>query len=410
MKVVLISSVPFVPVHEGNQSRILSLSRAIRAQGHDLWVVLLPAGIWAPGDAEAHRREFGVDRFVELSPDRGLGQVVRRIVWTPFRLWRRICRKLGLPAGYYTLLDEYYRGRWSGELADLHRQHRFDVAMVEYVLHSAALEAFPAGVRKVIDTHDALADRHRRYLARGLKGGYWFSLRPAAENRGFRRADALIAIQHEEAEAFQAQLGHDPAGPEIALVSHFLDLSSPPVADHAPRRALFLASANSANRLSAQMFVRDILPLILGRVPDFRLVLAGAICGVVDDHPAVMKLGRVDSPLDAFAEAPLLVNPMVVGTGINIKLLDALAAGVPVVSTDTGARGLPEAYRGGVLTVAEDDHGAFASYVVELMGDEERRRRLGAEARKAALAWNDGQLAALRGVLSRGSAGPSGAP
>lgn len=403
MKIVLASGIPIFPAHEGNRSRILALTRAIRALGHDLWFVLLPAGISPAYDRQAHVEEFGSDRLVEL-PEEGFATRLRRfILWLPFRLRRKIARKLKLPVGYYSALDEHYRPGWSEGLGKLHRQHHFDAAVVEYVFHSAAFDAFPPDVRKVLDTHDAFTDRHQSYVARGIAHDYWISLKQEDERRGFRRADVILAIQDEEAAVFRDQLGQDRGNPEIAVVNHFLDLSDGPVASYAPRRALFLASHNTANTLSANIFVDSILPLILARIPDFKLVLAGSICGMVEDNPAVIKLGRVERLLDAFEAAPLLVNPMQVGTGINIKILDALAAGVPTVSTDTGARGLPEEIRSNIMIVPEQDFGAFADRVVELMEDEALRRSLGLKARASAVLWNERQRTALQGALDPGA-------
>lgn len=392
MKVLLISGIPIFPAHEGNRSRILALSRAIRALGHELWVVTMPSGISIPNDRDAHRAEFGADRFIEIQSEHPALRFLRRF---PFRLRRKTGHVLKLPGRFYGSLDGLYERSWSGPLARLQQQHGFDAAVVEYVFHSGALAVFPDSVRKIIDTHDSFADRHKPYIANGLYD-YFYSLRPADEARGFRRADAIIAIQQEEADAFQRQLGDLSGNPEIAVVNHFLDLSSPPVSDHTPCRALFLASRNPANTISAQSFIAHVLPLILEQLPRFRLVLAGLICEVIDDHPAVIKLGRVDRLSDAFEAAPVLVNPMLIGTGINIKILDAMAAGVPVVSTDTGARGLPEEFRSSVLTVPEKDQPALAARLVTLMQDEALRRELGAKARKNAVRWNERQHEELR--------------
>ncbi|MET0588685.1 MAG: glycosyltransferase family 4 protein [Novosphingobium sp.] len=398
MKVVLISGIPILPAHEGNRSRILALSRAIRDLGHDLWVVVMPSGLSMPNDRAAHMAEFGADRFVEIPPENPLARFIRRF---PFRLRRKLGHILRLPGRFYGTLDGLYEQSWSGPLERLHREHGFDAAMVEYVIHSAALDLFPANVRKIIDTHDSFADRHKPYVAKGLYD-YFYSLRSEDEARGFRRADAILAIQQEEAETFDRQLGDDPDNPEIAVVNHFLDLSAAPVSNHSPCRALFLASRNPANTISAQNFVAHVLPLVLEKLPEFRLVLAGMICEVVDDHPAVIKLGRVDQLSDAFEQAPLLVNPMLVGTGINIKILDAMAAGVPVVSTDMGARGLPDEFRSSVLTVPATDNEALAAQLVSLLRHEALRRDLGLKARRNAERWNELQHEELRVALQGG--------
>ena len=409
MKLVLISGFPLFPVNQGNRSRILALVRAIRELGGELTFVLVPRGVPDLYDRDAHVAEFAPGQFIEFPPESRRARILRMLRWFPFRMRRKICRKLNLRTGFYAGLDETWRPGWTAQLAALHAERGFDAAIVEYVFHSAALTAFPASVRKLIDTHDAFADRHISYVAQGIPHDYFISLRPEEEDRGFRRADAILAIQAEEAQNFCKRLGTDPRNPEVHVVNHFLDLADAPVADHAKCSGVFLASRNSANTLSARNFVEQTLPLILARLPQFRFMLAGSICEVVDDHPAIVKLGFVDRMIDAFTQAPLLINPMRVGTGIAIKMLDAMAAGVPAVSTDVGARGLPQQFAESVLIVPEQDHQAFADRVVTLIQDEPLRRELGHKARRAAEQWNMLQRATLRDALrinfSAGEAG-----
>lgn len=395
MKIALVSGIPLFPVHEGSRSRILALSRAIRAQGHDLWFVVLPAGISHANDRERHIAEFGADRFIEIPAESKLKHFVRRL---PLRIKRKLRYLFKQPSRYYSGLDDFYLGKWTLQLSALHRRINFDAAVVEYVFHSAALLSFPQNVRKIIDTHDAFADRHHSYIARGLRD-YWISLRPADESRGFRRADIILAIQEQEALAFSAQMGDDPTNPDVAVVNHFLDLSSPPIAAHTGLKALFLASGNAANTLSARNFIENVLPIVLARLPQFQLVLAGAICEVIDDHPSVVKLGQVERVMDAFRVAPVLVNPMLLGTGINIKILDAMASGVPIISTEMGIRGLPEDYRAALLSVPDRAYQAFADQIITLMENESMRRQLGQRGRIDAARWNEQQEASLRAAL-----------
>ena len=119
-------------------------------------------------------------------------------------------------------------------------------------------------------------------------------------------------------------------------------------------------------------------------MPAFELRLAGSICRAVPDTPNVTKLGWVEDLGTVFARAPLSVNPMQAGTGINIKLLESMAAGVPTVSTATGARGLPESALAGVFVVPDDDAQAFAEAVVRFASDAALRRQAGLAARDEA--------------------------
>ena len=88
-------------------------------------------------------------------------------------------------------------------------------------------------------------------------------------------------------------------------------------------------------------------------------MLAGDVCDRVPDGPGVKKLGRVDAVEDAFARGAVAVNPVRLGTGINVKLLESLAAGLPTVCSKSGARGLDRP-GDGMLVVPDRDPAAMA--------------------------------------------------
>lgn len=395
MRVVLVTSFPAFPTTAGNRSRIRQLALAVRELGHDLTFVYLESP-WEEADDAAHQAAFGKGGYVRI----------RRKQW--FVRWlrdlstgaaRRLLRLAGVEAAYYSPLDRFRDRHFFRELSRL--DARPDVVLVEYVLDSWAFDAFPRTARRVLDTHDAFADRHKGYVARGISN-YWVSLRPESENAGFRRADVILAIQEGEAQRFRRQLAADgrPAPPQVAVVGHLLECSAAEVDYAVDAAAVFLASDNPANTHAIQAFIDRVMPRIVRELPGFELRLAGSICKAVRDVPNVRKLGWVDDVRAAFAQAPLSINPMLAGTGINIKLLDAMACGVPTVSTATGARGLPEALRRGVVVVADDDAGAFAEAVVRLAGDAVLRRDTGRAAREDARRWNAGQLAELGRCLT----------
>ena len=86
------------------------------------------------------------------------------------------------------------------------------------------------------------------------------------------------------------------------------------------------------------------MPFIWAEDPSIRLVIIGA-----DPTPAVRNLdgdnisvrGYVNDPTDVLTRARVLVVPMRVGAGVKLRLIDAMAAGLPFVTTTIGAEGLP---------------------------------------------------------------------
>ncbi|WP_421700751.1 glycosyltransferase family 4 protein [Ancylobacter sp.] len=406
MKIAMFSAVPPVPAHEGNRSRILALSRAVREQGHDLSFVWLRAGEDSSDDRAAMIAEFGEDRLHEVWPEGEVAGLLFLLRWLPRRLARKACRMLGMPKGTYARLDERARYGWRRRIQAVMEAVQPDVVLIEYVHYSfVALEPRPDRTSYIIDTHDSYSEQETALRSGKARAREWMFLRPGDEVAGFRRADVILAIQQQEADLFRRQLGSHPRNPQVAVVSHFVDLSAPPVGEHEGRRALFLGSRNASNVRSCRMLIDQVLPLVLRTMPDFRLVLAGKVCEAVEDHPAVLKLGRVEEVREAFEMAPLLINAMVMGTGINIKLLDAMAAGVPVVSTETGARGVPERFRSGIKVCPDGDPEGLAQMLLGLLSDGVQRRRLGHSCRADAERWNEEQHAQLRAVLAALPAG-----
>jgi GT2 family glycosyltransferase len=133
------------------------------------------------------------------------------------------------------------------------------------------------------------------------------------------------------------------------------------------------------NEAAVLWFAREVLPLVRARVPAARLLLAGGhpTAGVKAlPKDSVRILGRLsDEELAAaYRSARIALVPMVWGAGVKGKLIEALAWGLPVVSTPVGAEGV-----GGIeeAVAIGASPAEFAAEVVELLQDEAlwRRRR-----------------------------------
>nr|WP_269467923.1 glycosyltransferase family 4 protein [Devosia ureilytica] len=354
----------------------------------------MPTWSRAEIDYASHEQAFGRDHFLSLK-----GKVDRGYVPAAFRLKRKVQRMLGADAGNYNHLDEFYCPEWPGELRTLQDRHRFDAVIVEYVLHSKCFTAFPDKVMKILDAHDTFVDRHKAFKNAVNPLGYWYSIPNAQQVIGFRRADVVLAIQEEEARSFAQSLGQGQ--PEVVTVGHLVDMHA--MEGYASPEVVFLGSGNDANVDAVNHFLTRIYPLVREQSPSFRLALAGGICDHVEDHLGLRKLGPFNSILDVLRQAPIAINPMLVGTGLAIKLLEAMAAGAPAISTQTGARGLPEAYRQGVWVLEDDDDAGFANAVLELSASQFDRRRLGRAGHLAAARWNQDQIIQLERVLAERS-------
>jgi len=130
-------------------------------------------------------------------------------------------------------------------------------------------------------------------------------------------------------------------------------------------------------------FLREVLPRLREREPGATLTVVGRGAGTrvtelaAAAGDAVRLMGWVDDLDELLCRSAALVNPLRFGSGIKLKVLEALARGLPVVSTPVGADGI-EAGPGTGITVA-DTPDAFAAAMVELTAPE----RAGAAGREA---------------------------
>ena len=401
MKIALVSTVSLFPCDAGHKARILTLLRTLRALGHDVTFVLLSTPSDMRLDLVAHEREIGADRL-HIFRRRWPSSLVYKFRRLAGRLRRGVLFRNHPDKHYLHGLDELFYPPFGTDFRRLQATNAFDAVLVEHVFASKILEAVEGPALKLIDTHDIFAHRHRLFLQRGQPYTY-YSLTPRDEERGLSRADVVIAIQEDEATALARRI-QGPA-PLVRTVSHLLDLNRR-VRPVEFRSLSFVASSSGMNREGLAYFVEQVMPLLTASYPDLKLHVAGSICQAVEDHASLIKIGYVDDLAEVFERGAVSVNPVRVGTGINIKLLDALAHGIPVVTTEVGARGLPAALRKAIMVVGDDDAEGFARAIEHVVSDRGVYDRLASAAYRAAEAWNASQRENLA-VIFGGSPPPA---
>ena len=151
-----------------------------------------------------------------------------------------------------------------------------------------------------------------------------------------------------------------------------------------PETVLFFGAMSFPPNVSAVLhYYNDILPLVRRELPGVRLVIAGRdpapqIAALASD-PSVTVTGMVDDMRPWLARATVTICPMVSGSGIKNKVLEAMAMARPIVSTTLGIEAL-DVVSGRELVVA-DTPADFAAGLVNLLRDREARRRMGAAGR-----------------------------
>jgi glycosyltransferase involved in cell wall biosynthesis len=217
-------------------------------------------------------------------------------------------------------------------------------------------------------------------------GGLYSTLQAARlrryEGQVVSRADAVAAVSTADAAALRV-VGRPR---RLAVVPNGVDTAAlrRRDGDGDGRSVLFTGTMDyRPNVDAAAWFVGRVWDLVRARVPEARFRVVGraptSAVRALADRPGVEVTGEVADVGPFFAEASAYVAPLRIGGGSRLKLLEACAHGVPIVSTSLGAEGI-DLVPGRDALVA-DDPAAFAEAVVGLLRDPAPRRALAAAGR-----------------------------
>jgi len=240
---------------------------------------------------------------------------------------------------------------------------------------------------KVLDIDTALSfqmrERHGRHLT-SLRT--WLSWQKAHiyERQLFRHFRACTLVADHERSYLQSLLGTACA---INVIPNGVDCGH-------NRPGLFAVRHNSlvyngaltytVNYDAVQYFLKDIYPLIRQQSPEVSFTVTGSTKGVdrsgLQLDESVKLSGYVDDIRTVVGSSAICVVPLRQGSGTRLKILEAMALGIPIVSTTKGAEGL-DVHHGEHLLLA-DDAQTFAQHTLTLLHDPALGRRLSAQARQ----------------------------
>ncbi len=158
-----------------------------------------------------------------------------------------------------------------------------------------------------------------------------------------------------------------------------------------PFTLLFLGSFRHLPNVEAlQWFLKYVFPKIRAAEPRAKLVIVGSDPPPrhsLLDAEAIEMIGFVEDVREPLARYAVFVCPILAGSGIRVKLLEAFAAGIPVVSTRVGAEGLTD--KDGAVCALADDATGFAAHAVRLLQDSAEAEALARRARADVMAKRD---------------------
>lgn len=287
---------------------------------------------------------------------------------------------------------------WQPELAELIsaqiEQHAFDAIHVEhlrgsrYALHAKSkIENRNSKIPVVWDSVDSITHLFEQAAqqSQSAKG----KLMTAFELPRTRRHEGWLAAQFDRVlvtspvdKAAIEDISPDHAPIDVVPNGVDLDYFLPKDSRREPDTLVFSGKMSyHANVTAALHLVNDIMPAIWAKRPQVKLTIVGK-----DPTPEVQALatkhagnvnvtGSVPDMRDYLRKASIAVVPVVYGAGIQNKVLEAMACGTPVVTSDKTVRSLQPGYEHALRVAQSPQH--FAESVLQLLNDDADRVQLG---------------------------------
>jgi glycosyltransferase involved in cell wall biosynthesis len=277
------------------------------------------------------------------------------------------------------LVDRF--GAFSGAIASAVKGRSYQIGVIEHFWAAPYVEEI-AGVcrRTVLDLHNVESVLHARCAevegpAAAMAHRVFRDASLELERRYFLRFSTVLATSQQDAET----VGSIAPGARVTVYPNALPPTPlPPRGDD----EAIVFSGNMEyhpNRAAVRHFRAAIWPLLRDRWPRLRWRLVGknpdAVRCFTEGDPRIELIGPVDNAVVELARSRVAVVPLLTGSGTRLKILEAWAAGLPVVTTQVGAEGIP--VRNDETVLLADAPPAFAGAITRLLTCTELRHKLG---------------------------------
>lgn len=370
MKILFVSAVMPYPLYSGGQVRIYNLLSRL-SKGNEITLCTFLR----------NEKEKQYERDIPFCNK--ILTYYRGHAWQPNYVVRSLLGSMPL------LLASYDHRAFREAIARELGNRSYDLIHIEpwYVWKSLPKTDIPVVIATHNIEHEVYTEYVRRFWIPLLRPGYYWDVLKLRywEERIWRSAGELIAVSEDDAAVIRKVVRGDvpvtvvPNGVDVSSFSFKVkDESDPPV-------FLFVGSFTwMQNRDAVLWLMKDIWPTLRARYKGATLRIVGRGMPVKLQSNILREGGtlleHIEVIEDEFRNADILLAPIRIGGGTSFKILEAMASGVPVVTTSLGASGL--AVKNGKELLIGDTSEEILSEVDFLLSSDIRRVAMAREARK----------------------------
>ena len=365
------------PVKDGEVIGILNLTRGFAEQGHEVTVLSLNTKKhhFPPEKLPEHIKKLA--RFIAVDID------------TSNKPLKAFLNLFGSSSYNVT---RFHSEAFEEKIGEVLRENQFDLILLEGIYLMQYIDAIrentkakvllrPQNVEYII--WQRLAEKERSAIV-SRYFGLLAERMQEFEVENMNKADILIPVSEADLKIFLEQ---GCTLPHIAIPTGYVFDGLPPIREDEENAVAFIGGMDwMPNREGVEWFLDRVWDIVLEQVPDAKLYLAGR--NFPDDlnkeeKQGVHIVGEVEDAREFLLSKSILIVPLFAGSGMRVKIVEAMSLGRAIVSTAVGAESL--ACTDGKDILITDRPGSFARSVIKLLKDQELRMKLGKNAQQLVL-------------------------
>lgn len=235
----------------------------------------------------------------------------------------------------HPILEPFYKKEKLQRLNRFLQTNTFSHVIIEYIHLSCFLPLF-TNERLILDSHDILYKRNESFKKNNQT--HWIEITKEQELALFQEYDSVICIQEEEYRFLQDEHINSLCCPHPVTPRNSFQVSP-----RAKKNILFIGGYSLAN-LNAIKWFLDNVWLFFTPTNQLQLHIVGTVCDGLKHYgakdPNIKLRGKVQNLAPIYEIADIAINPVQMGGGLKIKNIESMAYGVPLITTDEGAKGI----------------------------------------------------------------------
>lgn len=283
-------------------------------------------------------------------------------------------------------LERFHSAAFGEHLTTMLKEHDYNVVQLEgvHMYHYIPIIRRYSEAKIVLRSHNVEFEVWEK-LAVGESGWKKSLFRVlakrirAVELKALDLVDGVMTLTENDAEKFR-RLGY--IGPLMHMPIG-VDVDESEVVFHQPLRLFHIGSMDwLPNVEGLKWFVTNVWRQVVAAYPALTLHLAGRSFpqGMFENERGVIVYGEVESSKRFINSNDVLIVPLFSGSGVRLKILEAMSLGKPVIATTKAAEGIP--FTNGENILIADDADFFVSQIKRCVKESELLKRLGGSAKQ----------------------------